>query len=450
MADPATSAPRASLSLTDVAIMTAGIVIGVGIFKAPQLVALFGTGNVAIGPLQLSGEAVFIWLWALGGLLTLIGAICYAELGSARPNAGGEYAFLREAYGHPLALLFAWGRCSVIQPGAIAAVAFVMGDYANVVVPLGAYGPSIHAIIAIAIFTGINYVGTTPGTWAQKIFEAMTMLGIIGVIIAAFVTMVPTPPPAAPRDVSWGGAGLAMVFILLTYGGWNEAAYLSGELQNARRNMARALIIGVVVVIVLYLLINFAYLRVLGLEGIRKSSAVGADMMRIVAGEPGAIVLSCVVVLSALTTLNGTIITGARSYYALGRDLHVLRHIGTWEARGETPGNALVLQGAVSVLLVIFGGLTRNGFENMVAYTAPVFWFFMLLVSISIYIFRSRETEAVTHYRVPLYPVTPAILALTCCWMLYSSLAYAGWGSIIGVIILFIGTPLLLLKRAAT
>jgi amino acid transporter len=155
------------------------------------------------------------------------------------------------------------------------------------------------------------------------------------------------------------------------------------------------------------------------------------------------------VVLSALTTLNGTIITGARSYYALGRDLHALRHIGTWEQRGETPGNALVLQGALSVLLVIFGGLTRNGFENMVAYTAPVFWFFMLLVSISIYIFRSRESGAVTHYLVPLYPATPAILAHTCAWMLYSSLAYAGWGSIIGVAILLLGTPLLFLKRAA-
>jgi amino acid transporter len=212
--------------------------------------------------------------------------------------------------------------------------------------------------------------------------------------------------------------------------------------------MARALIFGVLIVIALYLSINFAYLHVLGLDGIRKSDAVGADMMRIVAGEPGAIILSIVVVMSALTTLNGTIITGSRSYYALGRDIFALRHIGTWKLRGETPANALLLQGALSVVLVIFGAATRNGFENMVAYTAPVFWFFMLLVAISIYIFRSRESGDVTHYRVPLYPVTPAILALTCAWMLYSSLAYAGWGSIIGVVILFLGTPLLLLKRA--
>jgi APA family basic amino acid/polyamine antiporter len=436
MSDQATAAPRASLTLRDVAIMVVGIVLGVGIFKTPSLVANFS-----------SGETMFLGLWLLGGLVTLVGAVCYAELGSARPNAGGEYYFLNEAYGSQVALFFAWARCSVIQPGAIAAVAFVMGDYANVVLPLGSYGPGIYAIAAIVIFTGINYMGTTPGTMAQKIFETITVLSILGIIVAAFVATVPTPPPGTPRDISWGGAGLAMVFILLTYGGWNEAAYLSGELQNAKRNMARALIIGVVIVIALYLMINLAYMHVLGLDGIRTSNAVGADMMRIVAGNTGATILSAVVVASALTTLNGTILTGARSYYALGRDVVALRHIGIWQKRGETPANALLLQGALSVVLVIFGAMTRDGFENMVAYTAPVFWFFMLLVSLSIYIFRSRETGEVSHYRVPLYPITPAILALTCAWMLYSSLAYAGWGSTIGVLILLLGTPLLFLKR---
>ena len=436
MAEPASAAPRVSLTLMDVAIMVVGIVLGIGIFKTPSLVANFS-----------SGETMFLGLWALGGLITLVGAICYAELGSARPNAGGEYSFLHEAYGPKVALLFAWARCSVIQPGAIAAVAFVMGDYAQVVLPLGPYGPGIWAIVSIVAFTAINYMGTTPGTWAQKIFETITVVSLVAIIVSAFVVMVPAPPPGTPRDISWGGAGLAMVFILLTYGGWNEAAYLSGELQNAKRNMARALVVGVLIVIGLYLSINFAYLHVLGLDGIRKSEAVAADMMRIVAGDPGAMIVSIVVVLSALTTLNGTIITGSRSYYALGRDLSAFRHIGTWEERGSTPANALVLQGALSVMLVIFGTLTRGGFEQMVAYTAPVFWFFMLLVAISIYIFRSRETGGETHYRVPLYPATPAILALTCLWMLYSSLVYAGWGSIVGVVILLVGTPLLLLKR---
>ncbi|MFF1643560.1 APC family permease [Streptomyces sp. NPDC058246] len=152
MPETVSAAPPASLTPTDVAIMVVGIVLGIGIFKTPSLVANYS-----------SDETVFMLLWLLGGLVTVVGSVCYAELGSARPNAGGEYAFLREAYGPRVALLFAWARCSVIQPGAIAAAAFVMGDYANVVWPLRPYGPGLYALVSIAIFTLINYMGTTPG-----------------------------------------------------------------------------------------------------------------------------------------------------------------------------------------------------------------------------------------------------------------------------------------------
>ncbi|WP_328622615.1 APC family permease [Streptomyces sp. NBC_00354] len=272
------------------------------------------------------------------------------------------------------------------------------------------------------------------------------MLSMLGIIISAFVVTVPTPRGATPHDSSLGSIGLAMMFILLTYGGWNEAAYLSGELEDARRNMARALVVGVLIVIGVSVAINFAYLHVLGLDGIRDSNAVGADMMRVVAGDTGATITSVVVVLSTLTTLNGLIITGSRSYYALGRDVAALRSIGTWKENGSTPANALVLQGAVSAALIVFGAATRVGFQAMVAYTSPVFWFFMLLVSLSIYIFRRRESGGESHYRVPLYPATPAIFALSCLWVLWSSLFHAGWGSIIGVAVLLAGTPLLFLK----
>jgi APA family basic amino acid/polyamine antiporter len=437
MSEPSASSPRANLSLFDVTVMVVGIVIGIGIFKAPSLVA----ANV-------SSEAWFIGLWLLGGLVTLAGALCYAELGSAHPHAGGEYHFLWKAYGPPLGLLFAWARCAVIQPGAIAAVAFVLGDYANVLLPLGRYGPAIHALVAIAALTAVNFAGTRPGKQTQKLFETLTVLAVLGFIIAAFMSPVSAPTPPAPKDFSLGAAGFAMVFILLTYGGWNEAAYLSGELENVKRNMARALVAGVLVVVALYLSINLAYLRVLGLEGLRNSGAVGADVMRVIAGQSGAIILSAIVLVSALTTLNGTIFTGARSYYALGRDVQIFSRLGSWQGRGETPANALLTQGAISIVLVLFGAMARDGFEAMVAYTAPVFWLFMLLVAASLFIFRQRKSHAVSHYRVPFYPVPPLILCAACIWMLYSSLLYAGIGSIIGVAILLGGVPLLYLRRS--
>ncbi|MFE3583796.1 APC family permease [Streptomyces vinaceus] len=194
------------------------------------------------------------------------------------------------------------------------------------------------------------------------------------------------------------------------------------------------------------LAINFAYLHVLGLDGIRDSEAVGAAMMRVVAGDTGATVMSVVIVFSTLTTLNGLIITGARSSYALGRDVGALRSVGTWQRQGSTPANALLLQGAVSAVLVVFGAFTRTGFRTMVAYTSPVFWFFMLLVALSLYVFRRRETGGESHYRVPLYPVTPALFALSCLWVLCSSLLDAGRGSVVGVAVLLAGTPLLFLR----
>jgi APA family basic amino acid/polyamine antiporter len=425
--------PLANLSLLDVSSMLIGIVLGVGIFKAPSLVA----ANVG------SAEA-FIGLWLLGGALTLIGALCYAELACAQPNAGGEYHFLSRAYGQSVGLLFAWARCTVIQTGAIAAVAFVYGDYAAVLLPLGPYGASIHALLAVGALTIVNLIGTPQGKRAQLIFTGLELIALVTVIIAGFSAEAHQAPQTAPSSSS-GSIGLAMVFVLLTYGGWNEAAYLSAELRNPRRNMVRALAFAVAVVTIIYLLVNFAYLMVLGLDGVRGSSAVGADLLRLAAGEPGAIILSLIVCVAALSTLNATIFTGARLYYALGRDLTALQPLGVWQERGQNPATAILLQSAIAVLLILFGAVARDGFEAMVAYTAPVFWLFMLLVAISVFVFRRRHMDL--PYRVPLYPFTPIAFALTCAWMFYSSLAYAGVGALVGMGVLIAGTVLLLVRR---
>lgn len=431
----APAAPRASLSTLDGVAMLVGIVIGIGIFKTPSLVA----ANSA-------SESAFLGLWLIGGFITIVGALCYAELGSARPSAGGEYHFLTQAYGAPVGLFFAWARCTVIQTGAIAAVGFVFGDYANVLVPLGPSGPSLYAVLAVVAITALNIVGTPQGRWTQIVFSSLTIAAVLAVIIAGLLAPAAARSPAEPLEAGFGAAGLAMVFILLTYGGWNEAAYLSGEMHDVQRSLVRAFALGVGIVVVLYLLVNLAYLNVFGLAGLRDSSALGADLMRHVAGEKGAIALSLVVCCTALSTLNGTVFTGARAYYAFGRDVPILRGLAIWEARRHGPVNALVAQGAISIVLVLFGSVTRDGFEAMVAYTAPVFWFFMLLVAVSLYVFRWREPDRELPFRVPLFPATPAILAAACAWMLYSSVVYAGIGAAIGVIVLLAGSPLLLLR----
>jgi amino acid transporter len=194
-------------------------------------------------------------------------------------------------------------------------------------------------------------------------------------------------------------------------------------------------------------LANLAYLNVFGLEGLRKTNAVGAELMRVVAGDASAIIFSLIVCVCALSTLNATVFTGARAYYALGRDVPAIRRLGVWEAQGDKPANALLLQCAISLALLAFGAATRDGFEAMVAYTAPVFWFFLFLVAISVFIFRSRNADL--PYRMPLYPLPPILLAAAALWMIYSSIVYAGLGSWVGVAVLIAGIPLVMIARNA-
>jgi amino acid transporter len=300
--------------------------------------------------------------------------------------------------------------------------------------------------VLIAV-TALNLIGTFQSKRTQIVFTALTLIAVLVVVAVGLFASLPPRPVSAVGETATGSAGLAMVFILLTYGGWNEAAYLSGEMRDVQRNMVRTLVLGVGLVILLYAVVNFAYLNVFGLEGVRQSNAIAADLMKMIVGERGALLLSLIVCIAALSTLNGTIFTGARIYYALGRDLGLLRALGAWEARGDKPANALLLQAAIALALIGFGAVTRDGFEAMVAYTAPVFWFFLFLVGASIYVFRRREPQRALPFRVPLYPVTPAVFCLTCAWMFYSALVYAGPGALIGIFVLLAGLPLLLLRR---
>jgi amino acid transporter len=437
---PERALPRANLTVLDGVAIMVGIVVGIGIFKTPPLVA----ANVG-------SETAFIGVWLFGGLVTLMGALCYAELAASYPSAGGEYHFLFRAYGRSMAVLFAWARGTVIQTGAIALVAFVFGDYATQILSLGPYSSAIYAGFAIILLTGINLIGTTQSTRTQHVFTGLTLVTVFIVIVAGLIVTAngPQAPASAGSGGGGGAVGLAMVFVLLTYGGWNEAAYMSAEMREPKRNMARVLVLGTLVLVLIYGLMNFAYLHAFGLPGLRASEAPAADLMRRAGGAWGAALLSFTVCCAALSTLNGTIFTGARVYYALGRDLPLLARLGAWDQRGETPTNGLLVQAAIALALVLFGAAARDGFQAMVDYTAPVFWFFMLLVGIGLFVLRQREPARERPFRVPLYPVTPLVFCLTCAYLLYSSLAYTGLGSLVGIAVLAAGAPLLLIGRSA-
>jgi amino acid transporter len=241
---------------------------------------------------------------------------------------------------------------------------------------------------------------------------------------------------------------MAMVFVLLTYGGWNEAAYLSAEIKGDRRNIARALLWGIGVVTTIYLLVNLAFLLGLGLEGMRGSPAIAAELLGRVTGSAGATIISIVIVIAALSTANGTIFTGARTNYALGRDFPLFRALGQWHDRRNTPANALLVQGLLALALVLFGALTREGIQTMVDYTSPIFWFFFFLVGVAIFVLRFRDRGIERPFRVPLYPLTPLLFCAVCGYMFYASVAYAKIGSLTGLAVLGAGIPVMLVARA--
>ncbi|MEE8439518.1 MAG: amino acid permease [Micropepsaceae bacterium] len=424
--------PKATLSLFEAIAATAGIVIGVGIFRFPSIVA---------GALQ--NEPAILAAWIAGGAISLIGALCYAELATAFPSAGGEYHFLSRAFGRHVGFLFAWARAWVIQTGSIALLAFVLGDYLADFLALGTYASPLFAATAVIGLTGLNIMGVRQAAGFQK---AMFSLTLIGLALLAATGLAAEPAPAASNTAAMptiSAIGTAMIFVLLTYGGWNEAAYMSAEIRNGARNMARALLLSIGVVTVCYVTINAIYLHVLGVDGVAGSQAVAGDVMRAVFGEPGAAAITILVIIVVLTTLNVTIFTGARGNFALGRDFPLFRFLGDWNEKTGAPVSGLVVQGAIALFLVGLGAFSRGGVQTAVDYLAPVFWFFFLLTGIALFLLRVREKDAPRPFSVPLYPLTPFLFCLSAGAMLYSSLSFTGIGATAGMAVLALGLPFL-------
>ncbi|TVR70452.1 MAG: amino acid permease [Marinilabiliales bacterium] len=413
-----------------------GIVVGIGIFRLPPIVAL-----------NSAGELQFILFWVFGGLVSLMGALCYAELSSSMPDSGGEYYFLRKAFGPATGFFLSWGRMTVIQTGSLALIAFILGDYASLLLNLGPYSPSIYAALAVMALTGLNIMGTIHSSRTQSILASVIVATIIIIGVSALLFTSGeavsgiTLSGKGGQLFSGGAPGAAMIFVLLTYGGWSEAAYLTGELRNVRRSIVRALVFGIVIITGLYVMINLAYLHVLGFETLQGSSTVGYDLTERVFGTGGSILVVIIVIVAALSTANATIITGARTNYAIGRDFRLFGFMGRWNHHRNSPQPALIFQASIAMALVVAGAFSKEAVSTMVDYTAPVFWFFLALTTLSLFVFRLRKEGLSGSYKVPLYPLPPLLFLAACIYMLYSSLVFTGIGALAGVSILAAGIP---------
>jgi APA family basic amino acid/polyamine antiporter len=456
------------LSVWDAVSIIVGIVVGTSIFKVPKLVF----ENVD-GPWQGLG------CWVLGGGLALVGSLCYAELAATYPRTGGDYVYLTRAFGRWVGFLFGWAQLAVILTGSIGAMAYAFGDYAvvlwnNMRPESQALTPADavwFAMASVVVLTALNLIGVVFGKLAQNVLACVKVVGLLGIVAAAW-KWGGTASLAPVQSSSGASFGLAMVFVLYAYGGWNDAAYVAAEVRNPSRNLPRALIYGTLGITVIYVLVNAAYLWVLGFAGARESWAPAADVLKLALGEWGAKGMSILVMLSALGAINGLIFTGARIYVGLGRDHRVFAWLGRWSARRGAPVWSLLAQGIITLMLILLVGTERGrnavdvvvasvgltvpwetyfgGFETLVAGSAPVFWVFFLLTGLSLFRLRELDRDIQRPFSVPWYPLLPVIFCTTCEYMLYSAVKYAGGLSLLGLVPLAIGIPLYLLSQAAS
>jgi basic amino acid/polyamine antiporter, APA family len=400
----------------DAVMITVGIVIGAGIFQTPALVA-----DIAGSP------AKMLTAWAVGGALSFIGALTYAELATAYPSPGGDYTFLTRAYGKHVSFMFAWARSMVIITGSIALLGFILGDYLSRLFSLGDYSSAIYAALATLLLTAINLAGLRGSSRMQNV---LGLLEIGGVLLVAGAAMLLDAPPTLGHsheaaETGAGTFGLAMVFVLLTYGGWNEAAYVSAEVHGGPRAILRTLLVSITIITFVYVVFVAGVLHGLGFDALKASPAVGVDVMERALGTWAGQLIGVFVAISSLTSMNSTMIVGARTNYALARDWPPLGFMGQWQGERNTPAVGFIVQAAIALALIVFGALEKDGFATMVEFTAPVFWFFFMLSGIALFVLRRTEPAIARPFRAPLYPLLPAIFVLTCAYLFYSSVMHA-------------------------
>jgi len=414
-------APKQELSLFDSTCIIVGIIIGAGIYETAPLVAK-GVG---------SGFGVLA-IWLAGGLIALSGALCYAELATTYPREGGDYVYLTRAYGRWAGYMFGWSQLAVVRPGDIALMAFIFARYAHTLYAPLADSRLLYAAAAILVLTGINILGVKAGKWTQNLLTVTKIVGLVAISVTGLLA--PGQPAVAPQPESFSGKGLelALILVLFTFGGWNEMAYVAAEVKRPHRNIKRSLVLGTVAVTVLYLLINGAFLSALGVVSMSNSQAVAVDMVGQVFPQAAGRVIAILICISALGAVNGLIFTGARISYALGTDHKTFQPLGKWSPRLHTPVWALVVQGGLSLAIVLVTG----SFIHAILYTAPVVWVFFLATALSLFVLRRTEPHIPRPYQITGYPLVPLAFAASCLFMLYSSASYALANAPLGLAVL--------------
>ena len=404
-----------------------GITIGGGIFLVPNLVAR-----------ELSSATAILGVWVFAGIVSFFGALACAELGTAIPTTGGQYVFLREAYGPLIGFLCGWSMFTVARTAQVAWMAVTLALYVSYFVRLTSVESKLLGIAAIVIVTAINYRGVTAGAMVQNIFTLAKLAGLLAIISAAFwwggnAARAANPLPAG---FSMNSFGVALIACVLAYDGWVQLSFVAGEIRNPQRNVLLGLALGTAACIAIYLLANIAYLRVLTIPEIAASDHVGATLAKRVMGSHGGIVVSLIILISIVGTLNGCFLTSPRIYFAQARDGLFFRKFGEIQPRYQTPGFAILAQSTWAIVLLVSGS-----YETLLDYAMFALWLSYGLMVAGVIVLRRKQPSLPRPYRMWGYPVTPYLFLAITVWFLINMLLTRPVPSLAGLLLIGSGIP---------
>lgn len=421
---------RAAIGLPSAVMLVIGGVVGVGIFVNPAVVAR-----------ALPSPGLALAAWVVGGVVALLGAFVYAELAGRIPSTGGEYQYLRAAFGPLAAFLFGWTTLLVVHTGGLAAVSIVFAD--NVAVLVGGGLPRAPVVIGtLAVLAGINCLGVRSGNGTQAILGVLKVAAILA-MVAAGLSLAPqaAPPVTATAFPGFKAFGAALIPVLFSYGGWQTANYVAGEVKDAHRRLGVALLAGVLAVTALYLLVNIACLRALGVAGLARTMTPASEMLGRVAGPFGSKLAAGAVALSALAFMSQGMLTGPRVVYAMARDGLFFPAAANLGSRSRAPAAAIVMVAIWTGVLALSGS-----YESILSYVTAMNFLFFGLTAAGLFVLRSRDRDGGA-FRTPLHPLTTGLFVAACVVVVLSAFWSFPIDSLIGYAIMAAGVPLYLWWR---
>ena len=428
-----------TLKLRDIIWLTIGSVIGSGIFLVPGAVLRQVNGFIV--------PALLVWL--VGGILSLLGALTYSELGAMKPASGGLYVYIRDTFGRFPAFLFGWTLFFIISSGSVATLAVAFSAYLGEIVPLTPVLAKGIAVFMIGGVAGINVVGTRASADVQDWTTATKVFGILLMSVAllwlgrGFHGSGPMLWPTQPNSSLVSGFGLAMISVLWAYEGWQFVTYSAGEAINAKRNLPLGLITGATALIGIYLIANFGYLAALGSVGVAGSNRLAATAVSTIVSPAAAKLVAIMILISIFSATNGLMLTSPRVYYAMARDRLFFQRLAEVHPRFQTPAFAVVAGAIWSAFLAITGT-----FEQLLTCVIFVGWIFYALAASSIFVYRTRLPEAVRPYRVPGYPWTPLLFIAAAAALVLNTIVAQPARAGIGLGIVLLGAPAYLIWRS--